>query len=69
VQQASKQARKLLNDALEQLDQQIFKEIKKVRGYQDKRARREDLLNQLDVVERVRKELNKLMVETTDDTE
>ena len=62
----SKEARKLLHDCIEQIDEQIWREIKKVRTYQDKKARRDDLLNQLDVLEKVRKELNKLQVETTD---
>jgi len=64
---ASNEARKLLNEAIEQMEQKIWTEIKKVRSYQDKKARRDDLLNQLDVTERVRKELNILLqVETTD---
>ena len=64
---ASNEARKLLNEAIEQMEQKIWTEIKKFRGYQDKKARRDDLLNQLDVTERVRKELNILLqVETTD---
>jgi len=65
---ASNEARKLLNEAFESIDEKIWKEIKKVKGYQDKQARRNDLLNQLDVIERVRKELNILLqVETTND--
>ena len=63
--QYSKEARKLLHDCIERIDEQIWREIKKVRTYQDKKARRDDLLNQLDVLEKVRKELNKLQVETT----
>lgn len=64
----SNEARKLLNEAIEQMEQKIWAEIKKVRGYQDKKSRRDDLLNQLDVVERTRKELNILLqVETTNE--
>ena len=64
--QYSKEARKLLHDCIEQIDEQLWRGIKKVRTYQNKDAIRRDLLNQLDVLEKVRKELNKLQVETTD---
>jgi hypothetical protein len=65
---ATNEARKLLHEAIEKMELKIWAEIKKVRGYQDKKARRDDLLNQLDAVERIRKELNILtQVETTND--
>lgn len=59
---------KRIEAAIEEVDQSIWRDIKRVTGYNDKKQRRDMLLNEIDVLEKVKKKLlTNLKAETTDD--